>query len=223
MGMDEIEQLKQDVRDGRINVERLFDVIATLQRQLRAALQRIEELEKQAGSPSPPTSKVGQPFSLRAEEQRQKARANQGNKDKNKNQLTRQTRRGRLCTFDKLKRAERTEKCFPAGVPEEDCQLSHARPVWRLEHGRAVWVAYEIYRGPKSQYGVIAGVLGRSEFAMEIVVEIAYMVYILGLSFDKVCQLLGFLQNLRLGKTQDDALLWRLSQHWQGEFDVLCT
>src|SRR6476646_5429867 len=104
MGMDEIEQLTQDVRDGRINVDRLFDVMATLQRQLRAALQRIEELEKQAGSPSPPTSKLGQAFSLRAEEQRQQARVNQANKDKNKNKFTRPTRRGRLSTFDKLKR-----------------------------------------------------------------------------------------------------------------------
>jgi transposase len=70
---------------------------------------------------------------------------------------------------------------------------------------------------------VIPGVLGRGEFGMEIVVEIAYFVYIIGLSFDKVCLTLRFLQNVRLGKTQADALLRRLSRHWQGEFDVLCT
>jgi hypothetical protein len=33
---------------------------------------------------------------------------------------------------------------------------------------------------------------------MEIVVEIAYFVYVIGLSFDKVCLTLQFLQNLRL-------------------------
>jgi len=221
--MDAIEQLKRDVREGRISVDRLFDVIDSLQRQLRAALQRIEELEKKAGGPSPPpTAKVEQPFSLRAEEKRQQAR---GNKDTNENQskLTCKGRRGRLSTAAKLKLAERTEKCFPAGVLEEDCRLSHARPVWRLENGRAVLIAYAIYRGPKNQFGVIPGVLGRSEFGMEIVVEIAYFVYIIGLSFDKVCLTLRFLQNLRLGKTQADALLRRLSRHWQGEFDVLCT
>jgi hypothetical protein len=95
--------------------------------------------------------------------------------------------------------------------------------VWRLEAGRAVLIAYQIYRGPKNQYGTISGVLGRSEFGMEIVVEIAYFVYVMGLSFDKVCLTLQFLQNLRLGKTQADRLLRQLSRHWQNEFEVLCT
>jgi hypothetical protein len=71
--------------------------------------------------------------------------------------------------------------------------------VWRLENGRAVLIAYQIYRGPQNQYGKIPGVLGRSEIGMEIVVEIAYLVYVMGLSMDKVCQALQFLQHLRLG------------------------
>jgi hypothetical protein len=215
--MDAIEQLKQDVREGRIDVERLLDVIATLQRQLTAALQRIEELEKQAAGPTPPaTAKCDQPFSMRAEEKRQ-ARKNK------KHKLSKKGRRGRLSTADKLKLAERTEQVFPEGVPQQECQLSHTRPVWRLEGGRAVLIAYQIYRGPKNQYGKIGGVLGRSEFGLEIVVEIAYFVYVIGLSFDKVCLTLRFLQNLPLGKTQADSLLRQLSRHWQCEFDVLCT
>jgi 3-methyladenine DNA glycosylase/8-oxoguanine DNA glycosylase len=47
--MDAIEQLKQDVREGRIGVDRLIDVIVSQQQQLQAARQRIEELEKKAG------------------------------------------------------------------------------------------------------------------------------------------------------------------------------
>lgn len=216
--MDAIDQLKQDVRDGRIDIDRLMDVIVSLQRQLEAAKQRIEELEKNAAGPtSPATAKVDQPFSMREEEKRQKKRG------KHKHKLSKKGRRGRLTSADKLKLAERTERCFPDGLLENDCQLSHTRPVWRLENGRAVLIAYEIYRGPKNQYGQIAGVLGRSEFGMEIVVEIAYLVYVLGLSFDKVCLTLQFLQNLRLGKTQADRLLRQLSRHWQNEFDVLCT
>jgi hypothetical protein len=218
--MDAVDQLKQDVRDGRIDLDRLIDVIVTLQRQLEAAKQRIEELEKKQGGPSSPTgTKVDEPFSMRAEEKRQQAR----HPKKNKLKLSRKSRRGRLTTADKLKLAERTEKCFPDGVPEQDCHVSHTRPVWRLEQGRALVVAYAIYRGPKNQYGKIPGVLGRSEFGLEIVVEIAYSVYVIGLSFDKVCQMLQFLQNLSLGKTQADSLLRQLSRHWQQEFDVLCT
>jgi len=85
--------------------------------------------------------------------------------------------------------------------------------VWRLDNGRAVLIAYHIFRGPKNQYGKIPGVLGRSEFGMEIVVTIAYLVYVVGLSFDKVCLVLNFFQNLKLGKSQADALLYQLSRH----------
>lgn len=221
--MDAGEQLKQDVRDGRIDVDRLIDVIVAQQRQLEAALQelkaakeRIDELEKKTGGTG--TAKVDQPFSMRAEEKRQQAR----HKNK-KAKLSKKGRRGRLTSSDKLKLAERTEKVFPDGLPQQDCQLSHTRPVWRLEMGRAVLIAYQIYRGPNNQYGKIPGALGRSEFGMEIIVEIAYFVYVIGLSFDKVCLTLQFLQNLPLGKTQADSLLKQLSRHWQHEFDVLCT
>jgi transposase len=219
--MDAIEQLKQDVRDGRVSLDRLVDVVGTLQRQLQAALsaldaaqQRIKELEQHVGGT---TAKVAEPFSMRAEEKRQEARG------KKKPKLSRKGRRGRLRTADKVKLAERTEKVFPEDIPHDDCHFSHTRPVWRLEKGRAVLIAYQIYRGPKNQYGTIRGVLGRSEFGLEIVVEIAYFVYVIGLSFDKVCLTLQFLQNLPLRKTQADSLLRQLSRHWQNEFDVLCT
>src|SRR5207249_3213647 len=50
----------------------------------------------------------------------------------------------------------------------------------------------------------------------------AYLVYVIGLSFDKVCLLLNFFQNLRLQKSQADALLKRLSRHWENQFEILC-
>ena len=122
--MDAGEQLKQDVRDGRIDIAHLIDVIVTLQRQLEAAKQRIEELEKNAGGPTPPAvAKVDAPFSMRAEEKRQKKRG------QNKHKLSKKGRRGRLTSADKLKLAERTEPCFPQGLSRNDCQLSHTRPV----------------------------------------------------------------------------------------------
>jgi transposase len=224
--MDAIEQLRQEVREGRLNAERLLDLMAMQQRQLESALralkaaqQRIAELENKAGPPAASgTVKCDQAFSTRVEEKRQQARH-----PKKKLKLSRKGRRGRLTSSDKVKLAQRTESCYPEGVPEQDCHLSHTRPVWRLEQGRAVLIAYHIFRGPNNQYGKIAGVLGRSEFGMEIMLEIAYFVYVVGLSFDKVCLSLQFLQHLPLGKTQADALLQRLARHWQSEFEVLCT
>ena len=46
---------------------------------------------------------------------------------------------------------------------------------------------------------------------------------LVGLSFDKVCLLLNFFQNLKLRKSQADALLSQLSRRWECEFDTLCT
>jgi transposase len=227
--MDAIETLKQDVREGRIGAERLVDLVVVAQRQLQAmqqqfqatqqqlqaAKQLIEELKKKLGGAA--TTKLDEPFSVRAEEKRQEARGKEKRKKKQKG------RRGRFKTSDKIAQAERTEPVFPEGVAPDACQLSHTRPVWRLENRRATLIAYQIYRGPNNQYGKIPGVLGRSEFGLEIVTELAYLVYVLGLSFDKACLLLNFFQNLRLRKSQADALLNQLSRHWEREFDVLCT
>jgi hypothetical protein len=169
--MDAIETLREEVQQGRIGLERLVDLIAAQQRQLLAAQQqlqaareRIEELEKKLGGP-PPTTKVDEPFSVRSEEQRQEARGK-------KRQRKAKGRRGRFKTKDKIAQAERTEPVFPEGIAPNQCYLSHVRPVWRLENGRAVRIAYQIYRGPNSQYGQSPGVLGRSEFGLEIVTEI---------------------------------------------------
>ena len=219
-GMD-VEQLKEDVLAGRITLDRLIDVIVASQRELQAAKQEIEqakrriaELERQQRSS--PTQEVSEPFSVRAEEQRQEARGKRRRKRKQ------QKRGGRRTTAEKVAQAAWTEEVFPAGMPRADCWLSHTRPVWRLKDGQAVLVAYDIYRGPKNQYGKIPGVFGRSEFGMEIVLAIAYQVYVVGLSFDKVCLMMNFFQNLKLRKSQADALLNQLARHWEEEFDLLC-
>jgi transposase len=154
---------------------------------------------------------------MRAEEKRQKAL------DKKKKKQKRQGRRGRIKTAEKLKQAERIEPVYPEGVPPEACKLSHTRVVWQLENGRAMLVGYEIYRGPKSIYGKIPGVIGRSEFSLEILALIAFYVQILGLSLDKTCLGISFLQKLQLKKSQVDALLYQLSRHWESQFDILCT
>jgi len=217
----DVEQLKTDLASGLITPDRLIEIVVVSQQQLQAAREeleaarrRIAELKQQLGHSQ--AEKVSEPFSMRAEEQRQDARGKKHGKRK------RRFRGGRMTTADKVARAVRTEKVFPPGVPETDCRLSHTRPVWRLENGQAVLVAYAVYRGPKNQYGKIPGVLGRNEFGLEIMLAIAYQVYCVGLSYDKVCLLLNFFQNLQLRKSQSDALLRRLARQWEEEFDVLC-
>jgi len=144
----DVEQFKEDVRVGRITTDRLIGLVVSL-------LEKIDQLERQLGGSA--TQKCPEPFSVRAEEKRQEAR---GKKRKRKQR----SRGGRKRTAEKVAQAVRTEKVFPAGLAEADCWLSHTRVVWRVENGQAVLVAYEIYRGPKNQYGKIPGVFGRSEF-----------------------------------------------------------
>jgi transposase len=221
--MDGLEQLKEDVRTGRIDANRLVDLLGVLQRELQTTKQRnteleqrIGELEKQLGVPATP-AKVDEPFSMRAEEKRQEARGKNKRKRKDKG------RRGRVRTADKIAQAQRTEDVYPDDIDRSDCWHSHTRPVWRLEQGQAILVAYRVFRGPNDRYGQIPGVLGRSEFGLEIVVAIAFQVYVVGLSFDKVVLLLHFFSNLKLSKQQADSLLHQLARHWHKEFDVLVT
>jgi hypothetical protein len=96
--MDAVDQLKQEVREGRIGVDRLVDLVVTSKRQLQAASQCIAELEKQSGGPM--ATKPEQPFSLRAEEQRQQSRRN-NKKRKKKNK----GRRGGASTGDEIAQA----------------------------------------------------------------------------------------------------------------------
>ena len=209
------QELRDDVRAGRVSADRLVDLIVALQRELQVAQERIAELERKlAESPRP---RVDEPYSVRSEEQRQK---DKGKKPRKRNKPA---RKGRITTTQKVAQAERTEPVFPKDVPEHECRYSHTRPVWRLENGRAILVAYEVYRGPGNRYGTIPGVLGRSEFGIEIVIAIAFQVFVVGLSFDKVCLLLNFFQNLKLRKSQLDALLNQLARAWEHEFETLCT
>jgi transposase len=241
--MDVIETLKQDVQRGRISADRLIDLIASLQRlfqtsqqqleavqqqlqlaqqqlqatqqQLDAANKRIEELEKKTGGP--PTAKVDEPYSMRSEEKRQEAR---GAKKKDRKP---KGRRGRFKTQNKIAQAKRTERILPEGATQDECSLSHVRVVWRLENHVAVLIAYEIYRSRDGRYGQIPGVLGRCEFSLEIVSEMAHLVYVVGLSFDKACEVLRFFQDLQVRKSQVDSLLHRLARHWEPQFEALCT
>lgn len=223
--MDALEQLHRDFIEGRVDLPRLFSFLSNslqqlqatqtqlqeTQQQLRTAQDRIEELEKKLGGP--PTPRIDQPYSLRAEEKRQHAKdAKKKNKSKGR----------RRRHDDKMKLVARTEPVYPQGVPPEKCALSHTRLVWRLENGRAVLVAYEVYRGPKNRYGQVPGVVGRCEFGWEIIIAVAHLAYDLGISLDKACSILGFFQDLPLRKSQAESLLKQLAKHCERQFDVLC-
>lgn len=207
------EQLRRDVAEGTVDVDRLVDLIASQQKLIQQQQAQIEKLKKQIEKN--PTERLDESYSEKAEEKRQAdARGKPRKRKKPK-------RKGRLTTAEKIAKAVRTEKVYPDGCDPLDCKLSHTRVAWRLEDGRAVLVAYEIYRRG-NHFGQPPGVQGRGEFGIEILIALAYQVYTLGLSLDKACQVLGFFQGLSLTKSQANALLNQLARAWEPEFDTLC-
>lgn len=94
--------------------------------------------------------------------------------------------------------------------------------MWRIQNGKATLVVYEIWRGPNGEVGEIEGVLPLSEFGLEIHTAVAFLVSMVGLSMDKVCEQLKFFWELDLSKSQTDALLNQLSRQWESEFESLC-
>jgi len=216
----DVEQLRQDVAEGTVDVDRLVDLIASQQKLIQQLQAQIEKLQAQIEKlkeqiEKNPTERLDEPYSEKAEEKRQ-ADA-QGKPKKRK----KPKRKGRLTTAEKIAKAARTEKVYPDGCDPLVCKLSHTRVAWRLEDGRAVLVAYEIYRRG-NDFGQPAGIPGKGEFGMEILIALAYQVYTLGLSLDKACQVLGFFQGLSLTKSQANALLNQLARAWEPEFDTLC-
>jgi uncharacterized coiled-coil protein SlyX len=209
----DVDQLRQDVARGTVELDRLVDLIASQQKRIEQLQEQIEKLKEQLKKN--PTDRLEESYSEKAEEKRQ-AKA-KGKPKKRKIPK----RRGRLSTAEKIAKAARTEKVYPDDCDPQDCKFSHTRVAWRLEDGRAVLIAYEIYRRG-NRYGQPSGVPGRGEFGMEILIALAYEVYTLGLSLDKACQVLGFFQGLSLKKSQANALLNQLARTWEKEFDTLC-
>ena len=168
-----------------------------------------------------PTSRLEESYSLSAEAKRQARQQENAAKRKKKAKRKNKNKRVRMTTADKIALASRTETVFPADRSLNQCQFSHTRVAWRLENGKAVLIAYEIYRYG-NEFGKPAGLVGRSEYGIEIMLALAYQVYVIGLSIDKACQLLNFFEQLKLRKSQADALLNRLARQWENEFETLC-
>lgn len=208
----DVDQLRQDVAEGKIDLDRLIDLIVSQQKLISQLQEQIAGLQEQVDSKNP-TEKLDEQYSEKAEEKRQ-AKGQQPGRPK-------PGRRGRISNAEKIAKAERTEKVYPDRFEPAQCQFSHTRAAWRFENGRAVLVAYEIYRRG-NDFGQPAGVLGKGGYGIEILISLAYQVYGLGLSLDKACKVMRFFQSLDLSKSQADAMLNQLARSWEQEFDTLC-
>jgi transposase len=224
----DVKQARIDAQAGRLSMEEVLDLLDAVDRlrahdqqtiqRLRGEVarlqQRLAQYEPDCGREATSDPSAAQfpslHYSLDAEEKRR-----QRPKRKQKSP-------GRRPTARKFAEAERVADVVPEGLRRQDCALVRERAVWRLEEGRAVLVGYRIFRGPGSEEPSIPGVTRRCEYGIEILVVLAYLVYVIGISLGKACAVLGFFCQLPLRRSQADALLRQLAQHWEGEFDTLC-
>ncbi len=96
----DMEQLKQDVAEGRVSLDRLVDFIASQQKLIENLQKQNAELQEKIDSKNP-TERLDEQYSEKAEERRRA----KGKKRKR----SKPGRRGRITTAEKIAKAERTE------------------------------------------------------------------------------------------------------------------
>jgi transposase len=209
-------------------VERLTKRIDDLEKENVGLKSRIAELEAENAElrKKNPTRRIDKSYSMTAEEKRrqeaEQKKAGTAKKHGSHGDKQSSERRGRIPNQDKIDRADLHELVVPEGFTITQCKPHSDRPVWRIRNGKATLVVYEIWRGPNGEVGDIEGVLPLSEFGLEIHTAVAFLVSMVGLSMDKVCEQLKFFWELDLSKSQADALLNQLSREWETEFESLC-
>ena len=112
---------------------------------------------------------------------------------------------------------------FPGQAKPRECVLARTRVAWRIIGGRAVRVAYCVHRREhRNDAPAVPRLLPRGEYGLEIVVLVAFLVYVVRVSLDQASSRLRFFCGLPLEKPQADALWNQLAEHWQAVFDALC-
>lgn len=217
----DVREVRTQALSGQLSVEQLLHIIEEqqrtidrLKRETQRWLERLAhyepEVRRESNQVSDTAAAPATSYSVDAEEQRRGPRRR------------RKKSPGRRPTVEKFADAQRTQDIYPPGVRPSACQLVRERAVWRLQDGRAIRIGYRIFAAPGGQEGRIPGVTPRCEYGIEILVVLAFLVYVIGMSLDKACAVLAFFCQLPLPKSQADALLRQLAQHWDQDFDALC-
>jgi transposase len=214
-------EAKMSFEAGQLSTEQLLELLQRQERLLQRMHTELQRLKQRLAQYEPEVLQEADPheaeeptpsasYSLDAEERRRQPRPR------------RKKSPGRRPTELKFAAAQLFEDIYPDNVPREDCQLLRQRAVWRLRDQRAVLVGYRIFGRPGGPEPPVPGVTPRCEYGLEILVVLAFLVYIIGLSQDKACAVLAFFCQLVLSRSQADALLRQLARHWDKEFDTLC-
>jgi len=199
-------QEQLDRRDKQI------EELATRIRQLERENQELKKLlveKAQSKECKPP--KEARNFSVSRYEQKRRTRRRRKNST------------GRMPKDAKRGFATETIDLYWHDARRKTCVLRREQFVWRLIDGKAEYVHYRIFDAPDStDLPPVDGVRnGKSEYGLEILITLAYLVYWTGVSIDKACGILAFFTGLKLSKSQADSLLSQLATDWQIEYDAI--
>jgi hypothetical protein len=148
-----------------------------LEGELRRFRERLAQYEPgvwfEGKRPSSESETPSSSYSLDAENKRRRTRGQRRKKSP-----------GRRPTEVKFADATQKRDVYPEGIQHADCRLVRERAVWRLEDGKAVLIGYRIFAGPGGDEPRIPGVTPRCEYGIEILVVLAFLKYVIGISLD---------------------------------------
>jgi len=131
---------------------------------------------------------------------------------------------GRISFEEKLKTVQFEKNVYPEGVSPEKCGLRSQRIVTHLKNGqKEVW----LYRIHRKSWGKVTGklpqVYGKSEYGVEVLVALSFLVYVLKLSQDQAREVMMFFSGIEVKKSEIESLFNQLGKAWEKEFNVLST
>jgi regulator of replication initiation timing len=139
--------------------------------------------------------------------------------EKKKKKRKRKNSTGRVPNAAKLEKSHTTIEILPEGISKEQCTVTREQYVWHLIDGKATYIRYILHAENVQSFPSIPGVRNsRSEYGLEIIIALAYLVYWIGISIDKACEVFEFFTGLQLSKGQADSLLNQLASDWEIEY-----
>lgn len=130
---------------------------------------------------------------------------------------------GRRPSHEKTQKADSVVDLFPPEIDPELCVYRGRQFVWRIVDGKAVYVQYNLYApADASTLPMPPGVRNRrSEYAVEIIITLAFLHYWIGISIDKAREVIGYFTGLEISKSQANSLLNQLANDWNEDYEAV--
>lgn len=186
--------------------------------ELETENERLKELLRQKGeSKNAKTPKFSTNYSVQRNE------PGDPKSVKSKSKKKRKSSTGRVPNALKSDKADQIIEIHPGGVIRNDNVFHREQFAWRFIDGKSVYVQYQIFAPEDAEeLPPVPGVRNsRSEYGIEILLSLAFLVYWKNNSIDDAREILLYFTGLDLSKGQADSLLNQLAKEWQGEYDAI--